>query len=132
MTRSWEAASLIGQPAPSLVFRLGSALVSVWTALDVAISRGITMPTSTVTLDTKRADRVARWARRRKVPKSDVIHALIDRQAQSKREAKPVPLRRLQFEGATGRKAQQVVDPVVAIRLRDFSDRSAGSTCAPP
>lgn len=37
------------------------------------------MPTITVKLDKKRADRLARWARRRKVPKSDVIRALIDR-----------------------------------------------------
>lgn len=37
------------------------------------------MPTITVKLDKKRADRVARWARQRKVPKSDVIRALIDR-----------------------------------------------------
>jgi hypothetical protein len=37
------------------------------------------MPTITVKLDKKRAARVARWARRSKVPKSDVIRALIDR-----------------------------------------------------
>jgi len=37
------------------------------------------MPTITVKLDKKRADRLARWARRRKIPKSDVIRALIDR-----------------------------------------------------
>ena len=37
------------------------------------------MPTITVKLDRKRADRLARWARRGKVPKSDVIRALIDR-----------------------------------------------------
>jgi hypothetical protein len=37
------------------------------------------MPTITVKLDKRRADRLARWARRRKVPKSDVIRALIDR-----------------------------------------------------
>jgi hypothetical protein len=37
------------------------------------------MATITVKLDKKRADRLARWARRRKVPKSDVIRALIDR-----------------------------------------------------
>lgn len=37
------------------------------------------MPTITVKLDRKRADRLARWARRKKVPKSDVIRALIDR-----------------------------------------------------
>jgi hypothetical protein len=37
------------------------------------------MPTITVKLDKKRAARLARWARRRKVPKSDVIRALIDR-----------------------------------------------------
>ena len=37
------------------------------------------MPTITVKLDKKRADRLARWARRRKVAKSDVIRALIDR-----------------------------------------------------
>ena len=37
------------------------------------------MPTITVKLDRKRAARVARWARRRKIPKSDVIRALIDR-----------------------------------------------------
>jgi hypothetical protein len=41
--------------------------------------RGITMPTITVKLDKKRADRLARWARRSKVQKSDVIGALIDR-----------------------------------------------------
>ena len=40
---------------------------------------GITMPTITVKLDKKRAARLARWARNRKVPKSDVIRALIDR-----------------------------------------------------
>jgi len=37
------------------------------------------MPTITIKLDKKRADRLARWARRRKVGKSDVIRALIDR-----------------------------------------------------
>ena len=37
------------------------------------------MPTITVKLDRKRAARLARWARHRKVPKSDVIRALIDR-----------------------------------------------------
>lgn len=37
------------------------------------------MPTITVKLDKKRAERLARWARRRRVPKSDVIRALIDR-----------------------------------------------------
>jgi hypothetical protein len=37
------------------------------------------MPTITVKLDKKRADRLTRWARRGKVPKSDVIRALIDR-----------------------------------------------------
>jgi hypothetical protein len=37
------------------------------------------MPTVTVKLDKKRAARLARWARRRKVAKSDVIRALIDR-----------------------------------------------------
>jgi len=36
------------------------------------------MPTITVKLDKQRAARVSRWARRRKVPKSDVIRALID------------------------------------------------------
>ena len=37
------------------------------------------MPTITVKLDKARAARLARWARRRKVPKSEVIRALIDR-----------------------------------------------------
>jgi len=37
------------------------------------------MPTITVKLDKARAARLARWARRGKVPKSDVIRALIDR-----------------------------------------------------
>ena len=37
------------------------------------------MPTITVKLDKKRAARLSRWARRRKIPKSDVIRALIDR-----------------------------------------------------
>jgi hypothetical protein len=37
------------------------------------------MPTITVKLDRKRAERLARWARLRKVPKSEVIRALIDR-----------------------------------------------------
>ena len=37
------------------------------------------MPTITVKLDAKRAARLARWARRRKIPKSEVIRALIDR-----------------------------------------------------
>lgn len=37
------------------------------------------MPTITVKLDKKRADRLTRWARRSKVPKSEVIRALIDR-----------------------------------------------------
>ena len=36
------------------------------------------MPTITVKLDKKRAARLARWARNRNVPKSDVIRALID------------------------------------------------------
>jgi hypothetical protein len=37
------------------------------------------MPTVTVKLDKERAARLARWARRSKLPKSDVIRALIDR-----------------------------------------------------
>jgi len=37
------------------------------------------MPTITVKLDKKRAARLTRWARSRKIPKSDVIRALIDR-----------------------------------------------------
>jgi hypothetical protein len=37
------------------------------------------MPTITVKLDSKRAARLARWARRARVTKSDVIRALIDR-----------------------------------------------------
>jgi len=37
------------------------------------------MPTITVKLDKARAARLARWARRSRVPKSDVIRALIDR-----------------------------------------------------
>jgi hypothetical protein len=37
------------------------------------------MPTITVKLDRKRAARLTRWARTRKVPKSDVIRFLIDR-----------------------------------------------------
>lgn len=37
------------------------------------------MPTITVKLDKKRAERLAKWARRSKIPKSDVIRALIDR-----------------------------------------------------
>jgi hypothetical protein len=37
------------------------------------------MPTITVKLDKKRAARLSRWARRSKVPKSEVIRALIDR-----------------------------------------------------
>jgi hypothetical protein len=36
------------------------------------------MPTVTVKLDRKRAARLARWARQRKIPKSDVIRQLID------------------------------------------------------
>ena len=37
------------------------------------------MPTITVKLDKSRAARLARWARRRKIPKSEVIRGLIDR-----------------------------------------------------
>ena len=37
------------------------------------------MPTITVKLDKKRADRLARWAKRSKLPKSDGIRALVDR-----------------------------------------------------
>jgi hypothetical protein len=37
------------------------------------------MPTITVKLDKKRAALLERWARRGKMPKSDVIRALIDR-----------------------------------------------------
>jgi hypothetical protein len=37
------------------------------------------MPTITVKLDKKRAARLTRWAKRRRIPKSDVIRALIDR-----------------------------------------------------
>ena len=37
------------------------------------------MPTITVKLDKKRAARLARWARRSQVPKSEVIRTLIDR-----------------------------------------------------
>ena len=37
------------------------------------------MPTITVKLDRKRAARLARWARSKKVSTSDIIQALIDR-----------------------------------------------------
>ncbi len=37
------------------------------------------MPTISVKLDRKRAARLASWARRSKIPKSEVIRALIDR-----------------------------------------------------
>jgi hypothetical protein len=37
------------------------------------------MPTITVKLDKARAARITRWARSRKIPKSDIIRALIDR-----------------------------------------------------
>lgn len=37
------------------------------------------MPTITVKLDKARAARLARWAKRGRVPKSDIIRALIDR-----------------------------------------------------
>jgi predicted transcriptional regulator len=37
------------------------------------------MPTVTVKLDKARVARLDRWARRAKVPRSDVIRALIDR-----------------------------------------------------
>ena len=37
------------------------------------------MPTITVKLDRKRAARLARWARQRKIGKSEVIRGLIDR-----------------------------------------------------
>jgi len=36
------------------------------------------MPTITVKLDRKRAERLAKWARRRKATKSEVIRTLID------------------------------------------------------
>ncbi|HEY1764544.1 MAG TPA: hypothetical protein VGF85_06450 [Opitutaceae bacterium] len=37
------------------------------------------MPTLTVKLDKERASRVSQWARRRNIPKSEVIRGLIDR-----------------------------------------------------
>lgn len=37
------------------------------------------MPTITVKLDKKRAAQLTRWSRSRKIPKSEVIRALIDR-----------------------------------------------------
>jgi len=37
------------------------------------------MPTITVKLDRKRAARLSRWARTRRVSKSDIIRSLIDR-----------------------------------------------------
>lgn len=37
------------------------------------------MPTVTVKLDKKRAARLAAWARRRRVTKSDIVRSLIDR-----------------------------------------------------
>jgi predicted transcriptional regulator len=37
------------------------------------------MPTVTVKLDQKRAARLAQWARRRRVSKSEIIRDLIDR-----------------------------------------------------
>jgi predicted transcriptional regulator len=37
------------------------------------------MPTITVKLDKARAARLSQWARRRNVPKSEVIRGLIDR-----------------------------------------------------
>jgi len=41
--------------------------------------RVLLMPTITVKLDKERAALLTRWARRGKVPKSEVIRALIDR-----------------------------------------------------
>ena len=38
------------------------------------------MPTITVKLDQKRADRLNRWARSRKVTKSEIVRAMIDRE----------------------------------------------------
>jgi len=37
------------------------------------------MPTITVKLDKERASRLSQWARRRNIPKSEVIRGLIDR-----------------------------------------------------
>ena len=37
------------------------------------------MPTITVKLDQERASRLSEWARRRNIPKSEVIRGLIDR-----------------------------------------------------
>jgi len=37
------------------------------------------MPTITVKLDRKRASRLAAWAKRRRVPKSEIIRSMIDR-----------------------------------------------------
>jgi hypothetical protein len=37
------------------------------------------MPTLTVKLDAKRAARLSQWARRRNLPKSEIIRGLIDR-----------------------------------------------------
>ena len=37
------------------------------------------MPTITVKLDKKRADKLTRWARNSKVPKSEIIREMIDR-----------------------------------------------------
>jgi hypothetical protein len=37
------------------------------------------MPTITVKLDKGRASRLSQWARRRKIPKSEIIRGLIDR-----------------------------------------------------
>ncbi len=37
------------------------------------------MPTITVKLDAKRAKRLTRWAKRSRIPKSEVIRTLIDR-----------------------------------------------------
>jgi predicted transcriptional regulator len=39
------------------------------------------MPTITVKLDQKRADELARWARSRKMTKSEAVRELIDRKA---------------------------------------------------
>ena len=56
----------------------GSARPRERATATVVISR-YTMPTVTVKLDKERAARLARWARRRRVSKSEIIRDLIDR-----------------------------------------------------
>jgi hypothetical protein len=74
--RTWQAGRLATEQRNGFQFDLpNSSVVVTGLYSNITVLR---VPTITVKLDSKRAARIARWARRKKVTKSQIIRALID------------------------------------------------------